>query len=489
MKKWLLTLIISIIITIACAFTGIHFLPVYMPEIYNSVPAWMKYFIVLEIFLTSAIIVYAFNALYPQLHKAEKTFAVNQPDKEKCYTTIQKVYYDGRKVIADYFDINIQNGNNISGKQASEFINKEEILQSFTHISILKAWPTIVTSAGLCCTFIAILLGLGSVQVANDGNIQGITGLINNLSGKFSTSIVALILAIIVEIFSSYLFAKIHKAFLKIEQAIDYCFKVTTFTEKGVMTELTKNIASEFMKSFNSFQATISGEEFQQQMGENRTIITEVKEILTNIKSYAENIGNTAQQISSANASLSAFSANMDKLATISEALTNISNEIKEDNKTLAENYNHITQQLPAMAEKFAEVCNTMRGHLTDNYHGSLEAAMQDVLNAHIEQLKNNFQATNSRSFSTPNVKLENKDLTSSYNNNVLPQQTTAKNITENTYVTPQPDDLANSFAEISMEDKNIQNHTAKITDDFEQEKQEQKEGLFKTFFGKVFGK
>lgn len=484
MKKWLFTLIISIVFTLLCAFVGQHFLSVYMPDIYSSVPDWMKYFIIVEIFFTLAVICYAYNALYPQLHKAEKIFAKQQPDKEKCYTTIKSVMYDGRKIISDYFDINIQNGTNISGKQASEFINENQILQSFTHISILKAWPAIVTSAGLCCTFIAILLGLGSVHVADDGNIQGITGLINNLSGKFSTSIVALLLAILVDIASSYLFAKIHKAFLKIEQTIDFCYKVTSFTEKGVMTELTKNIAAEFMKTFNQFQATISGEEFQQQMGENRNIITEVREILTNIKSYAENIGNTAKQISAANNSLSVFSTNMDKLASISQALANISDEIKQDNKTLADNYNHITTQLPQMVEKFAEVCKNMRGHLTDNYNSSLEAALQNVLNTHIEMLKNNFLPNANMTGTTPAP--ANQSFTPVYN---MPANA---NTQEKQPIAQPAYDLTDSLPPVSkdMQDtpQQVQDNSAAHTEPAAQQ-QEQKEGLFKTIFGKLIGK
>lgn len=492
MKKWLFTLIISITLTALCAFAGQYFLPEYLPDIYNSVPDWMKYFIIIEILFTALVISYSYNALYPQLHKAEKVFAPAQPDKEKCYSTIQKIIYDKRKVIADYFDINIQNGVNISGKQASEFINEDEILQSFTHISVLKAWPAIITSAGLCCTFIAILLGLGSVQVADDGNIQGITGLINNLSGKFSTSIVALILAIIVEIFSSSLFAKIHKAFLKIEQTIDFCYRVTSFTEKGVMTELTKNIAAEFLKTFNNFQATISGEEFQHQMGENRNIISEVKEILTNIKSYAENIGNTAKKISAANTSLTQFTASMDKLSNISNILTNISEELKEDNKILSDNYHHITQQLPEMVQKFAEVCNNMRGHLAENYHGSLETAMQEVLNSHIELLKNNFspeQVKTNTDFSRQPDTATPPSAPVNYTAS-LPPQIPAGNIAPNSQsqTVAAQDNTANVFTAQYTQEQNIMQDNTLNTKDAKQ--QEQKEGgLLKTFFGKLIGK
>ena len=391
MKKWLFTILFSTVITLLCVFIGTHFLPIYIPDIYNTVPEWMKYFIVLEIFFTFAVIFYAQNALYPQLRKAEKTFTKGDIAPEQCEETVRDIQYDKRAFIADYFDVNIQENRNISGIQASNFINEEDILKSFTHISMLNSLPMVVTSAGLCCTFIAILLGLGSVHIATDGNIQGITGLINNLSGKFSTSIAAMILAIIANIYSSYLFSAIHKAFLKIEQTIDSCFQVKNLAESGMLQNLTQGIASQFMKGFNEFQMAVSGEEFQRRMAENRNLISEVNALINNVGGYAQNLAGITQHIAAANNSLAVFNGNMDKLANISDSLNKISTALTLDNKTLSENYNMVAQQLPEMANKFAEVCHNMRGHLSENYRGSLEAAMQDVLNAHIEQLKHNF--------------------------------------------------------------------------------------------------
>lgn len=508
MKKWLFSILLSAVVTSLCVFIGAQFLPVYIPDIYDTVPYWMKCFIVFEIFFTFAVIFYAQNALYPQLRKAEKVFAQGNISQEQCEETVRNIKYDKRAFIADYFDINIQHNTNISGKQASDFINEEDILKSFTHISMLNSLPLLVTSAGLCCTFIAILLGLGSVHIAADGNILGITDLINNLSGKFSTSIVAMVLAIVANMYSSYLFSAIHKAFLKIEQTIDACFQVKNLAESGMLQNLTQGIASQFMKGFNEFQMAVSGEEFQRRMAENRNLISEVNALINNVGGYAQNLAGITQHIASANNSLAVFNGNMDKLANISDSLNKISAALTLDNKTLSENYNMIAQQLPEMANKFAEVCHNMRGHLSENYRGSLEAAMQDVLNSHIEQLKNNFGGVAPIPFTPQPV---NRPAAPAFNfqqpqsepsgfNNPAPAAPKVNNIFEEsapvrTNNVPSLDDFENeepaklNTAVEQPKQTPVQDHSAGRKDEIAEERQEQKEGFLKTIFGKFMGK
>ena len=60
------------------------------------------------------------------------------------------------------------------------------------------AVPGIITSLGLLGTFIALLLGLNGLHVDGSGGaVHGLDGLIANLSGKFLTSIVALVLSVL----------------------------------------------------------------------------------------------------------------------------------------------------------------------------------------------------------------------------------------------------------------------------------------------------
>src|SRR6266481_2237137 len=68
------------------------------------------------------------------------------------------------------------------------------------HAANFSAFPGILTGSGLTLTFIAILLGLLGVHYDKANSIEPISGidtLINGLSGKFLSSIVALVLSIV----------------------------------------------------------------------------------------------------------------------------------------------------------------------------------------------------------------------------------------------------------------------------------------------------
>ncbi len=70
-----------------------------------------------------------------------------------------------------------------------------EALRAFAHIT-----PGVLTSLGLIGTFVALLLGLRELEPGPNGT-WNITPLIDNLSGKFVTSIVALALSVVFVLF------------------------------------------------------------------------------------------------------------------------------------------------------------------------------------------------------------------------------------------------------------------------------------------------
>jgi hypothetical protein len=81
-----------------------------------------------------------------------------------------------------------------------EILNEDVLVWSEYQGSYFQAIPGILTALGLLGTFIAILLGLSGVSYNPKDLIHpvsGIDSLINGLSGKFLTSICALILSIL----------------------------------------------------------------------------------------------------------------------------------------------------------------------------------------------------------------------------------------------------------------------------------------------------
>lgn len=71
--------------------------------------------------------------------------------------------------------------------------------------SLAEALPGWLTAIGLLTTFIAILLGLQGVKVLTNLEVRGIGGLVNGLSGKFFSSIIALSCAISITITQYFL--------------------------------------------------------------------------------------------------------------------------------------------------------------------------------------------------------------------------------------------------------------------------------------------
>ena len=81
-----------------------------------------------------------------------------------------------------------------------ETLTEDTVISVFYHASFHQAVPGILTALGLLATFVAILMALSGVTYnPQDPSrpVSGIDTLINGLSGKFLSSIIALILSVI----------------------------------------------------------------------------------------------------------------------------------------------------------------------------------------------------------------------------------------------------------------------------------------------------
>jgi len=86
----------------------------------------------------------------------------------------------------------------------AEALPETVVVDSFYHSTFHQSVPGILTALGLLATFVAILMALAGVTYnVNDPArpVSGIDQLINGLSGKFVSSIVALILSVIFTFF------------------------------------------------------------------------------------------------------------------------------------------------------------------------------------------------------------------------------------------------------------------------------------------------
>jgi hypothetical protein len=77
------------------------------------------------------------------------------------------------------------------------FFSRNALIEDHVSAGFFGSVPGILTGLGLLMTFVAILEGLSHVSVAANMDVQGIGGLINGLSGKFASSIVAVTCAVL----------------------------------------------------------------------------------------------------------------------------------------------------------------------------------------------------------------------------------------------------------------------------------------------------
>ncbi len=132
----------------------------------------------------------------------------------------------GRKIEDSLIRVDENSKGQLLSKSVPEIAEKNLSLFEWTGQKLADEIPNWLTATGLLTTFIAILLGLQHVKVLTNLEVQGIGGLVNGLSGKFFSSIVALGCALIVTVANYFLSAKISRLWeeilLKLEGLLPY---------------------------------------------------------------------------------------------------------------------------------------------------------------------------------------------------------------------------------------------------------------------------
>lgn len=98
--------------------------------------------------------------------------------------------------------------------------------------------PGTLTGLGLLMTFVAILDGLSHVTVTAEMDVQGISGLINGLSGKFFSSIVAVFCAVTFVLAERALLFGPEKLYREMARALNNRLKLRTAEQ--MLAELLK---------------------------------------------------------------------------------------------------------------------------------------------------------------------------------------------------------------------------------------------------------
>ena len=402
MKKLLISLIVGIIPAYFLTQAILGFFP---PETFQGINSWLPYVVGAEFLFFFGVIMYTFLGIHMTLQ--ESLEGIQTATKDTIEDSLKNIEYKGKSFIYDIFKTNIHHRENKTGKQAREFINENDILSSFTHVSILSRAPAILTSFGLGCTFLAILLGLKGIHVSVDQPIQGLDVLINSLSSKFLTSLVALACAIVLNFYNSWYLANVHSAFFTIKNKIDELFPMESIG-KIISENLTVDLDLKELRSglaaacretanaiddqLNSFKQLISSGELQNQISAGNNMIESLSKQITQLQLNTEKSAQFLETIADANEQLIDFSNKMENLVSVAGTLGQISTRLQQDNEQLAANYNEIMKQLPEMTESFGEVCVNMRNNLQNNYAEAIETAVIKGLETPLQKITDSLQ-------------------------------------------------------------------------------------------------
>lgn len=144
-----------------------------------------------------------------------------------------------------------------------ESLPEDDLIGGEFNSDFYHSLPGLVTGVGLAITFTAILLGLSYVsydptQISNP--VQGIEGLINNLSGKFASSVVALVSAIILTVVVRRRERSLDRAYRSCVMAVSEAFP--RLTEAMILADIQasgserekalKNITSDMVDGFRT---------------------------------------------------------------------------------------------------------------------------------------------------------------------------------------------------------------------------------------------
>jgi ABC-type transporter Mla subunit MlaD len=139
--------------------------------------------------------------------------------------------------------------------------------QRFLNLALTDAVPGLLTAFGLVGTFAAIAYGLGGLSEQENGVIAGVGGLLGGLGGKFVTSIAALALAFLFQLFDvGILKPGLNKWHTALTDAVAKTFprqtaaqQVADLLESGRRQEKAlSNISSDVVSAFGSlFSSTL----------------------------------------------------------------------------------------------------------------------------------------------------------------------------------------------------------------------------------------
>jgi hypothetical protein len=175
-----------------------------------------------------------------------------------------------------------------ASESAENAFSEEDLYGGRINLSFFSSLPGIVTGTGLLFTFLAILVALLEVKLTGTGQITGLDLLIEGLSGKFVSSIAALLSATTFLFFERVLFHRLTRARVDLIGSLNAF--VPKLTSARLLAEVQRDISEQSVafRSFNADLSTKLKQGFSESLGPTIQRMVETIEELNNHLRVAE---------------------------------------------------------------------------------------------------------------------------------------------------------------------------------------------------------
>ncbi len=290
-----------------------------------------------------------------------------------------------------------QNTKVFNTHQASEYFDEAGLIEARVSTAFYVAFPGILTSLGLLLTFIAILMGLSHIKEVN-GEITGIKELVYSLSGKFISSIAALILATVFTGIEKRITKTLNRSYRAFIGAIDRRF--ARMPAEHLLRDIRRDIGQQAVL-FQQFGTDLSGrlkESFREGMDPLVARIATALEELTKQKS--ESVTDTIGKIigefkntlmGSTDSEFKALASTLSSTTSTLESMNRQGERSQEALDGLIKNIETLmTKNSEAGSENLSRLANVMEGTLAklrETTSSSSESFTQAVTNV-LERLE-----------------------------------------------------------------------------------------------------
>jgi len=296
-------------------------------------------------------------------------------------------------------------------RQAEDFFSFDKIILPKLHLTFLEAVPGIVTGIGLLGTFIALFDGLQNLHIGADMQVNGIDGLINNLSSKFLSSIIGVFSAVVFLVIEKFCVGILENKCHELEHRLNDLFP--RLITEGLLTKLLTEAKEQTnqLKHFNTDMTSRLKSSLEESMQPTMLRMIEAIERLTDLTDnfHKQNQPATEQIVASigrlseateqfqneklssgANAEISNLSG---VLASTGETLGRMTERMEQSmtsmQSQLSSQQSEAQAQRDSLANSVTEIVNNLNSH-----SGSYLTQIEDSSRSANERLENHLKET-----------------------------------------------------------------------------------------------